>query len=62
MPAMQWLGAWLLFILLLITIAKTRAGNTLLYYLLWVAVIFLLLSHYKEIAAMFAAGGITPNG
>ncbi len=62
MPFMQWFGAWLLFILLLAVIAKTAAGKTIVYYLLWLAVLFLLLSHSAEIAGMFSAAGIVPQG
>lgn len=61
MSAISWLGAWLLFILILIALAQTKIGNTLLYYLLWLAVIFLLVSHYQQITSIFQAGGIT-NG
>lgn len=56
----QWFGAWLLFILLLVAFAKTAAGKTIVYYLLWLAVIFLLVSHSQEIASMFSAAGIVP--
>lgn len=58
MSAFNWLGAWLLFILILMAIAQTKAGNTIAYYLLWLAVIFLLVSHYQQITDMFVAGGI----
>lgn len=58
----QWFGAWLLFILLLVAFAKTAAGRTIVYYLLWLAVIFLLVSHAQEIADMFSAAGIVPQG
>ncbi len=62
MAFINWFGAWLLFILLLVAFAKTKAGNTIVYYLLWLAVIFLLLSHASEIAGMFSAAGIVPQG
>lgn len=62
MPAFQWLGAWLLFIVILAGLAKTRAGKTLVYYLLWLAVLFLLVSHYQEITDMFVSAGIVPSG
>ena len=62
MSAINWFAAWLLFILLLAGIAQTPWGRTLTYYVLWLAVIFLLVSHYKEITDLFAQGGITPNG
>ena len=58
----QWFGAWLLFILLLVAFAKRAAGKTIVYYLLWLAMIFLLVSHAQEIADMFSAAGIVPQG
>ena len=58
----QWFGAWLLFILLLAVLAKTAAGKTMAYYLLWLAVAYLLLSHSQEIAAMLGAANIAPQG
>lgn len=61
MSAINLLSAWLLFILVMIVIMQTQAGNTLVYYLAWMAVIFLLVSHYQEISAIFQAGGITPQ-
>ena len=60
MSAFQWFAAWLLFILLLVGLAQLKAGRTILYYLLWLAVVFLIVSHYQEITSMFAAGGIIP--
>jgi hypothetical protein len=59
--AINWLAAWLLFILIMIALVQTKAGNTIAYYLLWLAVIFLLVSHYQEITGIFKAGGIIPN-
>ena len=59
MSAINWMAAWLLFILILIGIAQTPWGKTILYYLLWLAVVFLLVTHYQEITDLFAKGGIT---
>ena len=56
--AFNWLAAWLLFILIIIALAQTNAGNTIIYYLSWLAVIFLLVSHYQEITNILQAGGI----
>lgn len=61
MSAINWLGAWLLFILIIIGIAQTRAGNTIVYYILWLSVIFLIVSHYQQITNVLAAGGIVPQ-
>jgi len=61
MTFIQWAGAWLLFILLLAMLAKTAAGKTIVYYLLWLAVVFLLVSHYQEINDLFSGAGITTS-
>lgn len=62
MSAINWLGAWLLFILILLLLIKTNVGKTLVYYILWLAVIFLILSHYQQITDILTKGGIVPNG
>lgn len=60
--AANWLTAWILFILILLLLIKTRAGQTIAYYLLWMAVIYLLITHYQQITNIFQAGGIIQNG
>ena len=59
MAAINWFAAWLLFLLILVGIAQTPWGRTIFYYLLWLAVLFLLLSHYQEITDMLSQGGIS---
>lgn len=61
MPFLQWSSAWAVFILLLVVIARTKAGNTIVYYLLWLLVVYLLVSHAGEITSMFAGAGIVPT-
>jgi len=56
--AINWLAAWLLFLLILAALSGTAWGKTILYYLAWLAVLFLLLSHYQEITDLLAGGGI----
>ena len=58
MSAIQWLTAWVLFIVILIALTSTKWGNTIAYYILWLAVLFLLVSHYQQITDIFKAGGI----
>ncbi len=62
MPLIQWLAAWILLLFILYGLAQTRAGHTVVYYVLWLAVAFLLVSHADEIATLFVAGGITGAG
>jgi hypothetical protein len=52
------LGAWLLVIVFAVALAGTGWGKTILYYILWLAVIMLVLSHASEISNMLNAGGV----
>ena len=60
MSAITWLGAWILFLLILFAIAQTKVGASIIYYILWLAIIFTLVSHYQEITGLLEAGGIVP--
>ncbi len=55
---LSWLLAWLLFILLLWFLAARSWGATILYYLAWLAVVFVIVTQGKQIAAIFQAGNI----
>jgi len=57
--AMQFTAAWLLFILLLFFLARTKYGGVLLYYLAWSACFLLIVVHYQEITSLFK-GVVTP--
>ena len=56
--AVTFLGAWLLVIVIGVALSSTGWGKTIIYYVLWLAVILLVLSHASEISAMLNAGGI----
>lgn len=58
MPLVKWLAAWILLLIILYGFSQTKAGHTVVYYVLWLAVAFLLASHAQEIAAILAQGGI----
>jgi hypothetical protein len=60
MSAINWLGAWLLFILILLAIVQTKVGNAIVYYILWLAIIFLIVTNYQQITDILQAGGIVP--
>lgn len=47
----MWLVSWVVFFLLLILAAKTRAGYTLIYYALVLLIVFLFLSEYRFFVA-----------
>ena len=52
------IGAWLIVIVAGIALAGTGWGKTVLYYVLWLAVALLVLTHSSEISSMLNAGGI----
>ena len=56
--AVSFIGAWLLVIVIGVALASQGWGKTILYYVLWLAVILLILSHATEISNMLNAGGI----
>ena len=56
--AVTFIGAWLLVIVIGVALASTGWGKTIIYYILWLAVLFLVLSHASEISSMLNAGGI----
>lgn len=56
-----WLTAWLLMFMLLFILARTRAGHTIIYYLAWLMVALLIVSHGKQVASILSGGNFT-NG
>ena len=56
--AVTFIGAWLIVIVLGVALASQGWGKTILYYVLWLAVILLILTHVTEISSMLNAGGI----
>lgn len=58
--ALQFFAAWTLFLLLLFFLAKTKWGQTLLYYLCWALCLLLIVSHYQDIQTLFS-GVVTPS-
>lgn len=52
--AVSWLLAWGVLIVLLVLINRTQLGKTITYYVLALAVLFLVLTQYKFIAATLA--------
>lgn len=61
--AYKWLLAWIVAIVLLSLLNKTRLGHVLIYYWLWLLIIFLLVTQYKFIANVLAPiGQAVPQG
>ena len=59
--AFNWMVAWLIILLVLFAAAGTRAGNKVIYYIAWLAVVFLVVSNYRQIVELITAGNITPS-
>lgn len=57
-----WASTWIIMILLLVMVSKTGWGRSIIYYLLWLAVILLLVSHADDLSSMFDSGALQLNG
>jgi hypothetical protein len=57
-----WVSTWVIMILLLVMIAKTKAGRTIVYYLLWLSVLLLLVTHADELASLVNPEALQLNG
>ncbi len=59
----KWLLGWLIAIILLTLINKTRIGHVLIYYWLWLLILFLVVTQYKFITdALGPIGQPAPGG
>ncbi len=58
----QWLGAWLIVIVVAIMLVQSGWGKSLVYYGLWLALAFLLVTHATELTDILTKGGIIKNG
>lgn len=57
MGFIKWITAWGLLITISIALSKTTPGERLVYYMLWLSIILLLVTHYAEIADLFLTAG-----
>lgn len=46
--------AWLVTLILVAAITRTRAGYTVVYYALWLAIVLLLLGSYKQVSGLLS--------
>jgi len=53
-----WLTSWLLLIILLMVLAQRSWGHTIVYYVLWMSVLFVVVTQGKSIASIFESGDI----
>lgn len=58
----SWFSTWILFLLLLVILAKTTWGKSLVYYALWLLVLLLFASHSEEISGLFNVQALELNG
>ena len=60
--AFSWIATWIVMILLLIFLAKTQWGKGLVYWLIWLAVILLLVTHADELTSLINVQALQLNG
>ena len=53
---MGFLTSWLLMVLLLYVLAKTRSGHTIIYYTAWLLVVLLLVTHSSQVTNILKKG------
>lgn len=59
---LSWLVAWIIVMVVFLSIGQTGWGRTLAYYFLWLAVLLLVVTHADEINTLLTQGGIVPSG
>lgn len=57
--AFTWLVSWLMMLLLLLTLAQTEWGKRIVYYVAWLSVVLLIVTHSSELTSLF--GGFTQD-
>jgi len=62
MPAFQFFVAWLMMIAFLAMLSTTEWGKSVVYYLLWLAVVLLLVTHVDEIKSLMPQAAYALNG
>ncbi len=60
--AFVWIVTWIVFIALLVALSASRAGKTIVYYVLWLAVLLLVVSHGAELASLVNVQALQLNG
>ena len=60
--AVTWLMTWVVTIILLVVVAQTAWGRTIVYWFLWLAVVLLLVSHADELSQLIDVKALQLNG
>lgn len=58
----SWVGTWLMMVMLLVVLSKTKWGAPIVYGFLWLAVLLLLLTHAEELTSFFNIKALELNG
>lgn len=58
----SWVATWIIMIALLGFLAQTNWGRPVVYWLLWLAVVLLLVTHADELTALFNVNALQLNG
>lgn len=53
---MNWLLAWIFMFLLLYVLSRTRAGHTIIYYVSWMLVLLLVVTHADQVKSLLTGG------
>jgi hypothetical protein len=57
-----WFIGWAILLGVLYGLSKTRAGKTIVYYSLWLAVVLVVVAYGKAWNSIFVSAGIIPQG
>lgn len=60
--AFTWISTWIIMLLFLVMISATGWGRSIVYYILWLAVILLLVSHADELSSLIDVKALQLNG
>ncbi len=60
--ALSWMTTWIVVIALLALVAQTSWGRVIVYWLLWLALLLLLVTHADELSGMINLEALQLNG
>lgn len=55
--AVQWFAAWAVLLLALVLLARSTWGKPIVYYVTWLAITILVLTHSADITNLLTGGG-----
>lgn len=54
-----WIAGWLLIITVIFLLSRSRAGQTVVYYVAWLSIVLVLVTHADAITTIFQQANIT---